>query len=433
MLDPRGTHSSAIQADLIDRLGRDRVRVGADAHRFCGVDVLAIVLPQSASDVEAAVQVARRRHVTLDVRYRLPCLPDEDLRDVVVVAATELTGVLEIDIARRTATVGAGVSLHALDRAARQARLSLRALPTWPGERVGALIAEGDGGEIGAGAGSLLEDVVGAQVVTGAGRTLLMGGAEFVGARPTGSRGVPTPLMLLDGHQGRAMAMCAVTLRLHRAPWHAWSGGHGAGDRATVLRVLSAGRELLSSREIDTLRVVEGPSGMTVEIRAVSHRGEADADVVSAHVATVLGAAGLQLTGFVADERKVRLGLAPAPWPHADGPMSGILLQVAWPDLPGLLDVTDAVAGRAATPVHRSWSAGPDGLRLLLPVSGAGPQPWLAQASALMDAGALPVAVGAAWRQAVRDRMPPAAKVALTALHRALDPDGLMSPGHGLP
>ena len=64
MLEPRGGIGQmavvAVQADLIDKLGRERVRVGESARQRCGRDVLALVLPLSSLDVEHAVQVARR-------------------------------------------------------------------------------------------------------------------------------------------------------------------------------------------------------------------------------------------------------------------------------------------------------------------------------------------------------------------------------------
>jgi hypothetical protein len=103
-------------------------------------------------------------------------------------------------------------------------------------------------------------------------------------------------------------------------------------------------------------------------------------------------------------------------------------LQVAWPDVLSVLDVSDALAARAGMPVARAWSVGADALRLRLPAPGQ-----LADAGHLLDAGAVPIAAGSGWRQAVRERMSPAAKVVLTALHRAFDPDGLVSPRSGLP
>ena len=164
MLEPRGGIGQmavvAVQADLIDKLGRERVRVGESARQRCGRDVLALVLPLSSLDVEHAVQVARRRHVALEVRHRLPQPLDEDLTDAIVLDVSALQRPLEIDIGRRLATVGAGMEVQALDRAARQARLCVRGLPLWPDETLGQMLAGGDCGEIGLGEATLLQDII---------------------------------------------------------------------------------------------------------------------------------------------------------------------------------------------------------------------------------------------------------------------------------
>jgi hypothetical protein len=45
----------------------------------------------------------------------------------------------------------------------------------------------------------------------------------------------------------------------------------------------------------------------------------------------------------------------------------------------------------------------------------------------------VPISTGARLRNIARERMPPAAKVLLTALARAWDPEGVLSPRAGFP
>ena len=295
MLEPRGGIGQmavvAVQADLIDKLGRERLRLGDAARQRCGQDVVALVLPQSSSDVEQAVQVARRRHVALEVRHRLPQPLDEDLGSAIVLDASALQRPLAIDIGRRIATVGAGVEVQALDRAARQARLSLRGLPLWPDETLGEMLATGDCGEIGLAEGSLLHDLVGARVVTGAGRTLQLGATELYGLAAGALRGLPSPLGLLDGHEGRGLVVCEVSVRLHRASWSAWAHGTLPATRASLLLLLSAARALVATRHVDTLRIVEAAGAVTLAVRVSSLRDERDLLTLANEVAARLLAA----------------------------------------------------------------------------------------------------------------------------------------------
>ncbi len=437
MLEPRGGIGQmavvAVQADLIDKLGRERVRVGESARLRCGRDVLALVLPLSSLDVEHAVQVARRRHVALEVRHRLPQPLDEDLTDAIVLDVSALQRPLEIDIGRRLATVGAGMEVQALDRAARQARLCVRGLPLWPDETLGQMLAGGDCGEIGLGEATLLQDIIGARVVTGAGRTLQLGATELFGLTASAARGLPSPLSLLDGHEGRGLVVCELTVRLHRAPWSAWAQGTFPATRPAVLAVLSAARALLAARQIDTLRLQESGGAATLAVRVSSLRDEGDLAVLIRETTARLAALGVALTAFAEEERRVRLGQQAPGWPESRPDGAVLELQLAWPDIPALLDVADALAARTDVPVQRAWAVGADAVRLRLQAVGPGPHPFQADAGHLLDAGALPIAGGSRWRQAVRERMSPAAKVVLTSLYRAFDPDSLVSPKSGLP
>lgn len=433
MLDSRSSlATTAIQADLLDRLGRDRVRVGPEAKRLCGQDVLALVLPQTTTDVQEAVQVARRRHVTLEVRQRLPVLAEDALGDAIVLAATTLNAPLELDIARRLATVGVGVTLHQLDRAARQARLCARNLPLWPGETLGSLLAEGDAGQLGLCAGALLDAVVGARVVTGTGRTLRLGGAEFLGLRAGSTRGLPSPLGLLDGHAGRGLIVCEVTLRLERAPWLLLAQGTLPAGRTALLGLLSTARMLATLGDLDTLLLTETESGTHVHLRLATMR-ENDLPLLEQNTLHALRETGLQLQPLVREDRRVRLGQEAPTWPDPLPPEPSLILQVPWPDLPAVLDVTDAVCHQGNVPLRRLWAVGQDALRLQLPLGELTPHPLVTHAGLLLDAGALPIAAGTRWRPLLRERMGPGAKVTLTALQRVFDPDAVISPRSGLP
>ncbi len=436
-MEPRGGIGQmavvAVQADLIDKLGRERVRVGEAARRLCGQDVVALVQPASSADVEHAVQVARRRHVPLEVRTRLAGPLDEPLADAIVLDVSALQRPLEIDIGRRRATVGAGVEAQVLDRAARQARLCLRALPLWPDETLGQMLAAGDCGEIGLGAATLLQDVVGARVVTGGGRTLQLGATELFGLAAGAARGLPSPLGLLDGQEGRGLVVCALTVRLHRAPLAAWADGTLAATRPAVLAVLSAARALVASGHLDTLQLHETAAGATLAVRVSSLRDAADLTVLTSQTAQRLADLAVKLTPFVAEDRRVRLGQQPPPWPQPRPTPPPLELQVAWPDIPAVLDVTDALAARAGLPVQRAWAVGVDTVRLRLPGCEASGLAILNDLTHLLDAGAVPIAAGLRWRPALRERMSPAAKVVLASLQRSLDPDGVISARSGLP
>ena len=322
------------------------------------------------------------------------------------------------------------MEVQALDRAARQARLALRALPLWPDATLGQMLAAGDGGEIGLGEASLLQDIVGARVVTGAGRTLLLGATELYGLAAGAVRGLPSPLPLLDGGDGRGLVVCELTLRLHRAPWSAWAQGTLPSGRLATLAVLSAARGLLASRHIDTLQLTENPDQTTLAVRVSTQRDAAELAMLTGEVAARLLSAGVALPPFVDEDRRVRLGQQAPTWPRPSLSIPALELQVAWPDVVALLDVSDALAARLDVALHREWAVGVDALRLRL--HGLTSLP-VADLSHLLDAGAVPIAPSGRWRQALRERMSPAAKVVLTALHRAFDPDGIVSARSGLP
>ena len=121
-------------------------------------------------------------------------------------------------------------------------------------------MAAGEPGELGLGEGSLLADVVGAQVVTGGGRTLQVGSSDLIGQPPWLGEGLPNPLAILFAAEGRMAVLCEVTLRLHRAPHIAWSTAHAEPGRPALLAALSAAAGFLLWRKVATPHLRCGPT-----------------------------------------------------------------------------------------------------------------------------------------------------------------------------
>jgi FAD/FMN-containing dehydrogenase len=134
MVEGRVTMAGAVHADLVDRLGRDRVAMGEAARRMAGFDPqgregpVAVVRPSNAEQVEHVLRIGRLRHLPVEVRSRLPALLPDDLRDTLTLDTSGLNRPPAIDIGRRVVTVGAGVEAAAVDRATRQARLDRKSV-----------------------------------------------------------------------------------------------------------------------------------------------------------------------------------------------------------------------------------------------------------------------------------------------------------------
>ena len=443
MVDGRNSMAGAAQADLTDRLGRDRVVLGEMARKLCGFDPssrdgpVAVVRPCSAEQVEHVVRIGRLRHLPVEVRGHLPALLPDDLRDAIVLDSSGLCRPPTVDISRRVVTVGAGIDLAIADRAARQARLCLRTLPgTFAGESVGALLSAGDPGELGLGNGSLLSDVVSAQVVTGSARVLRLGASDLFGQPPWLADGVPQPLPLLLGAEGRMAVLCEVTLRLHRTPHVSWSQVDFTANRPQLLAILSAARTVVSMQLCDTVLVQEHQGQGHLAVRAVTWRGADELVRVCAQVQDVLKQHGIQLPAFVAEDPRTRLGQAPMPQVRQPATRAATLdLRVAWPDVSAVLDVVDALAAEGGPLLGRRWSLGMDFMRLqcTLPGTRADLHPLVQRISLIADAGALPISSGARLRTVSRERMAAPAKILLAALARAWDPDAVLSPKGGFP
>lgn len=446
--------AGAVYADLVDRLGRARVQIGEEAKRLCGVDPtsrdgpLAVVQPASVEQVEHVVKVGRLRHVAVAVRGHLPAAQPDELRDLIVLDTSGLQRTPAVDIGRRVVTAGVGMTAAQVDRAARQARLSLRSLSALDGDQsIGALLGRGDPGELGLAQGSLLDDVVGATVVVGSGRLLSLGAADALGMLPWLSQGLGHPLGQLLGSEGRLAVLCEVTLRLQPAPAAGWVAATLPPTREALLAAATLARQLASARLVDSALLSEtaapeGTSARTarLDLRLVTWRGEGDLAAMAAQIKDIAVesgavARGVALGPLQAESRRVKLGMDRGLWPQARHGGPSIDLQLSWPDLPTLLDLTDALYFEAAAPPQRLWALGQDGLRLrcwLGEALKADQHPLVQRAALWMDAGAVPVGVGSLLRTAARDRMPTNAKVLMAALQRAWDPEGVLATRVGL-
>lgn len=446
--------ASAVYADLVDRLGRARVQIGEEAKKVCGLDPssregpLAVVQPCSVEQVEHVVKVGRLRHVAVAVRGHLPAAQPEELRDLIVLDTSGLQRTPAVDIGRRVVTAGVGITAAQVDRAARQARLSLRSLSALDGDQgIGALLGRGDPGELGLAQGSLLDDVVGATVVVGSGRVLSLGAADALGMMPWLSQGLGHPLGQLLGSEGRLAVLCEVTLRLQPAPAAAWMSASLPPTREALLAAATLARLLASARLVDSCLISEiaGEDGATpgtarLDLRLATWRGEADLAATAGQIQLIAQDSGAIARGVVlgplqAESRRVKLGMDRGLWPQARQGGPSVDLQLSWPDLPTLIDLTTALYAEAGAPPQRLWALGNESLRLrcwLGEAAKAEGHPIVQRAALLMDAGAVPVGVGSLLRSAARDRMPTNAKVLMAALQRAWDPEGVLATRVGL-
>lgn len=439
MIDRRSVAlMQAACADLLDRLGANLVIVGAAAREAIGGgdgdDPAAVVRPADAADVTTTLRVARARHLPVICRAQLPVQQPSALRGAIVLDCSGLDRPPAIDTSRQLVTVGAAVSLEQIDRAARRARLALRAMPAWAAdEPVGAWIGGGAGSELGVGLGELGADLVSATLVAGSGRVIAVGASELLGGVVAPVAGTPDATALLLGAEGRLGVLIDVTLRLWPAPWTAWAEVALGDARPALLAALSAGRQVCRRRLADTVLIEQGVTSRLL-VRAATVRGDDDLDATCARVHSTFAAHGLTLGPFANEPPRVRMGQEPALPPYAALPQATILdVRLSWPDAPKLLDVLDALAADAP-PVPRRWSLGQDGarVRLLLPAHDAERHAIVRGASHWLDAGALPTRVDGALRDMVRERMPSTARVLLSALGRAFDPDDVMASSRGV-
>jgi hypothetical protein len=304
------------------------------------------------------------------------------------------------------------------------------------GDTMGALLGAGEPGELGLADGPLARDVISALVVGGTGRVTRIGGPSLLGMPSWPSAGIPDPLPLLVGSEGRMAVLCEVTLRLHRAPHVAWTQTAFKGGREPLLQTFSAARQAISRRLVDTVMIDEATGESRVHVRAATWRGVDDLSAVMTQASEVFARSGIDLVDWSGESRRVRLGHEAGPWPRSDAlPSAALNLRLSWADAGKVLDVSDALcaaAGEATVP--RSWAMGADQLRLrhLLGDGRADRHPLVLGIRHLIDAGALPIGLGSRLREPARARMGSATKVLLAGLQRAWDPDEVIGPRSGL-
>lgn len=440
MLEGRAAIVAAVYADLADKLGRHRVLTGEDARKACGFSdkvqggPLAVAMPANAEQVEAAVKIGRIRRAPVCPRLRLPALHADELRDVLVIDCGALQGPPIIDVGRRTVTAPVGCDAATVDRMARQARLCLRGVPAVSdGAKLGALLANGDGGQIGAAHGGLIDDWVGAEVVTGGGRLLQVGVGELLGQPSWFGGGLGQPLQQLAGSEGRLAVLCSVTLRLHPAPATCWLIGQAEAARPALLGAASAARQAVDAGCLDTAVIDESDGQMHAYLRAFAY-DSALLPQNEARAQQIWQAHGWRLQAGAPEDRRVRLGLQPGEFPRRGEHSPSVDVRVAWPDMAAIADVTAALYAEAGAAPRRLWSFAADGVRLRcgLDVDADGSARWeshplVQRAHWLFEAGAVPVTVGSLLRAPVRERMTTGAKVLLAALQRAWDPEGALA------
>ena len=440
MVNPRAVAvANAARADLLDRVGPRRVLVGQPARDAVGLasegsaEPIAVVRPGGADDVVTILKVGRARHFDVVPRSRLPAIDPENLRNVIVLDTRSLDRAPAIDIGRRVVTVGAGTAVAVIDRAARGARLCLRAsLAFDDGASIGALLAVGEPGELGSGSGNLAADVVAATVVTGNGRIARLGGPLLLNQSPWAAGGLPDPVALLVGSEGHMAVLVDVTLRLHPAPWTAWATASLGDDRAAFMGLLSAARRATSKRLVDS--VLLQPDG-ELHVRAASWRGDEDLPRLTEQVSALFERHGVKLSRWMHEQRRERLGYEAGAWPQPTalrGP--ALTMHVSWPDAAAVHDITRALtSAEGAPPTQTAWALGEDGVKLRCACEGpAQRHPLIAGSRHLLDAGAVPIGAGAMLREAARARMAPSSKILTTALARAFDPDGVLATKSGL-
>lgn len=372
-----------------------------------------------------------------------------------------------VDVARRTARVGAGVTVRELDRVARSHGLSLEARPDNGGDSsLGSLVAIGCAAGLGMGRALPIELVTGATVVTGDAQALALGASHALAGRAYMRHGLPDLLGLFTAAEGRGAIVADVSVRLVPAAFEATA--HLRGPRTTgvsreLLRAfLRASRETLDGGGIDTLRFEAMASGSTPEVDhtmtlrtydpARSERALERARAITERFC----AAGFTLVSLDAATEACRRGLGPdydahgfMPEGHHRASLSGggafwgADVMTSWGDeLDASIDTLTSLFARSSAldprerrlglyPGHHALSVGfqalgdPDPrrveeLRALI----------LVELPGLLRAGAVPYRPGHLWREALAqhlaERGESATAAALGAALAPFDPRSLL-------
>jgi glycolate oxidase len=178
---------------------------------------IAVVRPLTTADVAAIVRVAREHGVPLTARgsgtgLSGACIPSAD---GVVVSFERMNAIVELDLENHVAVVQPGVTLEQLDEATKAHGL---VYPVFPGESsasLGGNVATNAGGMRAVKYGVTRHQVLGLELVTGAGDVLRTGG-KFVKA----TSGYDLT-QLVVGSEGTLALVTEATLRLYPRPEYA--------------------------------------------------------------------------------------------------------------------------------------------------------------------------------------------------------------------
>ncbi len=169
----------AVAGDFAIVVGADHLWAAAHEDAIAGVAPRLVVEPQTAAELARALGVANEAALTVAPRGGGTKLAwGNPPRSVDVLLSTRrLSAVLEHAAGDLTATVQAGCTVGALQRAVARAGQRLALDPTWP-ERatIGGVIATNDGGSLRGAFGSLRDQLIGIQVALPDGRLARSGG-----------------------------------------------------------------------------------------------------------------------------------------------------------------------------------------------------------------------------------------------------------------
>ena len=256
-------------ASMVERFGSKRVldcKKGDPDIRtresFSGKDIgtpLCWVRPDTTDTcAEMLRAIHEKGYVAVPVGAATTAWDSFRLQNRVAVDVLGLTGPLEIDAQRRVARVGAGCTVRDLDRAARAQGLCLLSYVDADGETpTGSMVAVGTTVGMGIGRVQPVDLVAGATGVSLDGRKLALGTSLRCADYGAIRWGLPDPLSLLIGAEGRGALITELSILLYPSPWLAqgrWTLRGAALDTAQLADLLSCARTALDSGWVDSLR-----------------------------------------------------------------------------------------------------------------------------------------------------------------------------------
>jgi FAD/FMN-containing dehydrogenase len=453
---------TALLERLAAAVGADRVRRDADPRtaehvsgRSVGVPAC-WVSPRDTAQVAAVVVAARAAGASVRAVGEATTFWDGLRVDgAVVVDVRGLRDLLEVDVERRCALVGAGVTFRELDTRARRSGLTVLAYPDAAGDTsIGAMLAVGSTAGLGLGHGTPIEQVTGATLVSGLGEIVRVGASHAACGRPFLAHGLPSALGLVASAEGAGALITEVGVRLAPTP-HTASATFAASrplEASAHLATCRIARRALDRRTLDSLRVeivAEGAGPARGTVFARTH-GADDASA-AASLATLLGELGAPAGTRVATESAASLRGEEPDYSErysiplgqhrarvAGGAFWGVEVSVSWgAELASCLERLVALFSSlvAFGPVVRRLGIYPghDALSIGVQVLGRPGERDVAVLRAhladsllpLLELGAVPYRTGHLWRDALVAFEPLSAHRSMTArLFSALDPEG---------